>query len=239
MLDKSFSLGYSSGISNPKTKGEKNSLSLRNTSDVISPTSRIHQSEVEIADLLSGKEVFSSDQELLQRLSLYSKPDFRFLSSQQENPSLPPYINFPEPSITNHLSLLNSDNAQKQLMKTQFAETQTIFRESESLQYPTECTFRPPIDVALYGHSIATSTNPPSTYRFMHPVMNNDGVLSHLPADTKEYNFSGDANLPVVQHLRSQVVSSTPEVSNRSADAKHLLDYVKSWSLDAARQQVG
>ncbi|CAH8841677.1 unnamed protein product [Trichobilharzia szidati] len=238
LLDKSFSLGYSSGISNLKAKGEKNSLSLRNTSDVVSPTSRIHQSEVEFADLLSGKEVFSSDQELLQRLSLYSKPDFRFLSSQQENPSLPPYINFPEPSIPNHLSLLNSDNTQKQLMKTQFAETQTIFRESEPLQYPTECTFRPPIDVTLYGHSIATSTNPPSTYRFMHPsIMNTDGVLSHLPADTEEYNFSGDANLPVVQHLRSQVVSSTPEVSNRSADAKHLLDYVKSWSLDAARQQ--
>ncbi|CAH8521551.1 unnamed protein product [Heterobilharzia americana] len=207
----------------------------RNVNDFTSPTSKIRQSEVEITTLPDEKDVHTQNQELLQRISLYSKPDFGFFGSPQEKPSLLPYVNVPEPSITSHLSLLHSENAQKQLMKTQFAQTQTIFLESGSLQYPSECTFRTPMDSGLYGYSNAAPNDAPSAYRFVPSVIN-EGIASHLP-EIPDCSLTENSNLPVIQLLRPQVISSAPEVSNRHEDAKNLLEYVKSWSLDAARQQ--
>ncbi|CAH8508351.1 unnamed protein product [Schistosoma rodhaini] len=82
------------------------------------------------------------------------------------------------------------------------------------------------MSVSMCGCSNAAPSGTPTVYKHTHPIMN----------EVADCNFIEREDLPVIQLLRSQVVSSAPEVSNRNNDAKHLLDYVKSWSLGAAKQ---
>ncbi|CAH8509351.1 unnamed protein product [Schistosoma haematobium] len=222
LLEKSYSLGHASGINSLETTEE---ILSRNVGDHISPTVETYQSEIGVLNLPGSKNEFTSDQELLRRIKLHHEPAFGFLNSQQENPSLSTYIQVQEPSINSHLNLLDTDNTQKKLSKTQFAQTQTIFRDNGSLRYPNECGFRTPMNVSICGCSNA-APGTPTVYKYTHPIMN----------EVADCNFVERADPPVIQLLRSQVVSSAPEVSNRNNEARHLLDYVKSWSLGAAKQ---
>ncbi|CAH8508307.1 unnamed protein product [Schistosoma rodhaini] len=223
LLEKSYSLGHASGINSFEAMEE---VLSRNVSDHISPTIEAYQSEIGVLNLPGCKNEFTSDQELLHRIKLHHEPDFGFLNSQQEKPSLSTYIQVQEPSIDSRLNLLDTDSTQKKLSKTQFAQTQTIFRDNGSLRYPNECGFRSPMSVSMCGCSNAAPSGTPTVYKHTHPIMN----------EVADCNFIEREDLPVIQLLRSQVVSSAPEVSNRNNDAKHLLDYVKSWSLGAAKQ---
>lgn len=83
------------------------------------------------------------------------------------------------------------------------------------------------MNVSICGCSNAAPATP-TVYKCTHPIMN----------EVADCNFVERADPPVTQLLRSQVVSSAPEVSNRNNEARHLLDYVKSWSLGAAKQYV-
>lgn len=83
------------------------------------------------------------------------------------------------------------------------------------------------MNVSICGCSNA-APGTPTVYKYTHPIMN----------EVADCNFVERADPPVIQLLRSQVVSSAPEVSNRNNEARHLLDYVKSWSLGAAKQYV-
>ncbi|VDO61014.1 unnamed protein product [Schistosoma margrebowiei] len=222
LLEKSYSLGHASGINSLKTTEE---ILSRNVGDHISPTVETYQSEIGVLNLPGSKNEFTTDQELLRRIKLQHEPAFGFLNSQQENPSLSTYIQVQEPSINSHLNLLDTDSTQKKLSKTQFAQTQTIFRDNGSLRYPNECGFRSPMNVSICGCSNA-APGTPAVYKYTHPIMN----------EVADCNFVERADPPVIQLLRSQVVSSAPEVSNRNNEARNLLDYVKSWSLGAAKQ---
>ncbi|CAH8506184.1 unnamed protein product [Schistosoma margrebowiei] len=81
------------------------------------------------------------------------------------------------------------------------------------------------MNVSICGCSNA-APGTPAVYKYTHPIMN----------EVADCNFVERADPPVIQLLRSQVVSSAPEVSNRNNEARNLLDYVKSWSLGAAKQ---
>ncbi|CAH8485579.1 unnamed protein product [Schistosoma turkestanicum] len=224
LLEKSYSLGHASGINSLETMDE---VLPQNVCSPISPTIKTsYQSEIGVVNLPGGKDEFISDQELLRRIKLHHEPDFGFLNSQQENPSLLKYVNVQESSINNHLNLLVTDGTKKKLSETQFAQTQTIFSDNGSLRYPNECAFRSPMDVSICGCSNSGPTVTPTVCGHTHFITN----------EVTDCNLIERADLPVFQLLRSQAVSSAPEVSSRNTDAKHLLDYVKSWSLGAAKQ---
>ncbi|TNN06928.1 WD repeat-containing protein [Schistosoma japonicum] len=229
LLEKSYSVGHASGTTSLDTMNELNALLPRNVSDHILPRIKTYQSEAGVVNIPSG------DQELLHTINFHHASELGYFNPQQKNPSVSTYINVQDPSNSNNLSLLATTINQKQLIKTQFAQTQTVFRDNGSGRYHNECTLRPPMDVNICVCSNAAPATTPTAYGFVHPFLN-DELVSHLPEVTS-CGFIERVNFPVIQLLRSQVVSSAPEVSNRGTDAKHLLDCVKSWSLDTARQQ--